>query len=114
MSKSNLANIFEYNYVLLVKKTIVLDIDETLVFASTNSNELKKIDDVIFIKMARFGSPIKALLSFRPYLIYLLDELSKEFEIILYTCGTAAYAKAFAESVERKGEKQYFDHILSL
>ncbi len=47
-------------------------------------------------------------------MIKMLEELSKDFEIILYTCGTAPYAAAFAESVEKAGKKQFFDHILSL
>jgi hypothetical protein len=42
--------------------------------------------------MTRFGGQAKAFLSFRPYLYEMLDELSKDFELILYTCGTASYA----------------------
>jgi TFIIF-interacting CTD phosphatase-like protein len=72
------------------------------------------VDDTIFIKVARFGGLVKAYLSFRPNLIQMLEELSQDFEIILYTCGTAAYAQAFSESVEKRAKKQYFDHILSI
>ena len=81
---------FWFNYI--EKKTIVFDIDETLVLASVNRSELKQVDDTIFIKMTRFGGQAKAFLSFRPYLYEMLDELSKDFELILYTCGTASYA----------------------
>ena len=99
-------------------KTIVFDIDETLVYATTNRLEVKQpssIDDTIFIKMTRFGGMIKAFLSFRPYLVNMLDILRDHFELILYTCGTASYAAAFAEAVERiGGGKRYFDHVLSL
>ena len=49
--------------------------------------------------MTRFGGQAKAFLSFRPYLHEMLDELSKDFELILYTCGTASYAACFAEAV---------------
>lgn len=52
----------------LEKKTVVLDIDETLVYATTNRAELKHIDETIFIKMTRFGGSVKAFLSYRPYL----------------------------------------------
>lgn len=84
----------------LEKKTIVFDIDETLVLATTNRADLKGfVDETIFIKMTRFGGQAKAFLSFRPYLHEMLDELSKDFELILYTCGTAAYAACFAEAV---------------
>lgn len=98
----------------LEKKTLVLDIDETLVYATTNRNELRSIDETIFIKMTKFGASVKAYLSYRPYLFQMLDILRNHFELILYTCGTASYAQAFAESVEKNGGKKYFDHVLSL
>ncbi|CDW88199.1 nli interacting factor-like phosphatase family protein [Stylonychia lemnae] len=101
-----------YRKVTKKKKTIVFDIDETLVLATTNPKELKSIDDQIFIKMTRFGGSARAYLSFRPYLHDMLDELSKDFELILYTCGTASYAQVFAEAVQKK--RKYFNHILSL
>eukprot|EP00347_Sterkiella_histriomuscorum_P003489 403364102 len=94
------------------KKTIVFDIDETLVLATCKEKDLKAVDDQIFIKMTRFGGSCKAYLNFRPYLFDMLDELSKDFELILYTCGTASYAQVFAESVQRK--RKYFNHVLSL
>lgn len=64
--------------------------------------------------MTRFGASVKAFLSYRPYLFQMLDILKEHFEIILYTCGTASYAAAFSESVEKNGGKKYFDHVLSL
>jgi hypothetical protein len=42
----------------------------------------------------------------------MLDELSKDFELILYTCGTASYAQCFADAVEKN--RKYFNHILDL
>jgi TFIIF-interacting CTD phosphatase-like protein len=44
----------------------------------------------------------------------MLDALLPDFELILYTCGTTSYAASFAEAVEKRGKKKYFDHILSL
>jgi Dullard-like phosphatase family protein len=98
----------------LEKKTLVLDIDETLVYATTNRTELRHVDETIQIKMTKFGAGVKAYLSYRPYLFEFLDALRNHFELILYTCGTAAYAAAFSESVEKNGGKRYFDHVLSL
>ena len=37
------------------KKTIVFDIDETLVLATIERQELKQIDETIVMKMTRFG-----------------------------------------------------------
>lgn len=42
-------------YFFIEKKTIVFDIDETLVLATINKTELKQVDETIFIKMTRFG-----------------------------------------------------------
>lgn len=42
----------------------------------------------------------------------MLDELSKDYELILYTCGTASYAQCFAEAVQKT--KKYFNHVLCL
>ena len=92
----------------------MLDIDETLVYATTNRSELRVVDETILIKMTKFGGSVKAFLSYRPHLFEMLDILRNHFELILYTCGTAAYAAAFAESVEKNGGKKYFDHVLSL
>jgi hypothetical protein len=44
----------------------------------------------------------------------MLDKLYEHFELILYTCGTASYAAAFSEAVEKHGGKRYFDHILNI
>ena len=78
--------------IIIEKKTIVFDIDETLVYATTDRSEVKTVDETIFVKVTRFGGSAKAYLSFRPFLYEMLDELSKDFELILYTCGTASYA----------------------
>ena len=78
--------------VIIEKKTLVLDIDETLVYATTNRNDLRHIDETIFIKMTKFGASVKAYLSYRPFLFQFLDILKQHFELILYTCGTASYA----------------------
>ncbi|CDW85606.1 nli interacting factor-like phosphatase family protein [Stylonychia lemnae] len=98
----------------LQKKTIVFDIDETLVYATQNRSELKKLDEIIFIKTTKFGGMVKAYLSYRPFLFEMLNILVEDFELILYTCGTGSYASSFAESVERNGGRRYFDHILCI
>lgn len=103
----------KYNLLIFIeKKTIVFDIDETLVHSTTNRNELTTIDEVISIKTTRFGGQCRAFLSFRPFLYEMLDELSKYFELILYTCGTESYAACFAEAVQK--HRKYFNHVLSL
>lgn len=62
---------------------------------------MNSIDTTIRIKVNRFGGAQKAYLSFRPFVFEMLDELYQHFELILYTCGTAAYAAAFSEAVHK-------------
>ncbi len=66
-----------YHYIPLEKKTIVLDIDETLVYASHNFSEIPSgsLDTTIRIKINKYGGAQKAYLSFRPYLFEMLGEL---------------------------------------
>lgn len=59
--------------ILSERKTIVFDIDETLVHATEKQNALKRVDCSILIKTTRFGGMAKAFLSFRPYLFQMLD-----------------------------------------
>lgn len=92
----------------------MFDIDETLVYATQNRNSLKKIDEVIFIRMTKFGGMFKAFLSYRPHIFEMLNILHEHYELILYTCGTGSYASAFAESIDKNGGKRYFDHVLCL
>jgi TFIIF-interacting CTD phosphatase-like protein len=112
----------------------VLDIDETLVYATESAKEmpLDSLDTKIRIKVNRYKGGVKAYLSFRPYLIEMLMELEPDFELILYTCGTKEYARAFNDAVHKlffnkyashyyssvtshnKHDFQFFDHILSL
>jgi len=56
------------SFFYIEKKTLVLDIDETLVYATTNRNDLRIIDETIYIKMSKFGASVKAYLSYRPFL----------------------------------------------
>lgn len=93
----------------LEKKTIVFDIDETLVFASETRLDIPQdsIDTAIYIKVNRYGKYQKAYLSFRPNLFEMLNVLHEEFELILYTCGTKQYASAFNEAVHKAYNKKF-------
>jgi len=90
---------------LVEKKTIVFDIDETLVYAGISQGDFQNTDSIdtkIMIKVTRFGGSQKAYLSFRPYLLEMLNELHTDFELILYTCGTKSYSSSFVEAVLKK------------
>jgi len=91
----------------------VLDIDETLLFATPDKSLLTKIDKKISFRLKDNRLNLSYLyVSYRPYVLEMLKILSKDYEIILFTTGTAEYAWKVAQSLQ-KGEK-YFDHVLSV
>ncbi|TNV85823.1 hypothetical protein FGO68_gene8216 [Halteria grandinella] len=92
------------------RKTIVFDIDETLVLASSKPHSIQQDvppqqSNTTTIKFSggwrsASGEPDQmAYLIFRPYLLEMLIELYQDFEIILFTKGTLEYAQAFSKAV---------------
>lgn len=68
--------------------TLVLDLDETLVFYDENSE----------------------LLKFRPGLMAFLETLSKHYELVLFTASTKEYADKILKEIDPK--KAFFDYRL--
>ncbi len=50
-------------------------------------------------------------MSFRPFLFEMLNDLSKNFELILFTAGFKLYADTIVKEIQR--ERTYFDHVIS-
>ena len=71
--------------------TLVLDLDETLVYFKIKS-----------IK----GGTMRA----RPYLFGFLEEMGHYYELVIWTSATEAYANSLIDAVEY--EKKYFDYVL--
>jgi len=88
------------------KKTLVLDLDETLILA-TNKKPL--FNDTIITYYSR-GVPIKIYVKLRPFLKEFLEDMQEFYELIIYTSADKAYADAIIDYIERNG--QYFSHRL--
>ena len=73
--------------------TLVLDLDETLIHFKGNPN-----DDS------------SGLLQFRPYLSEFLLNISKFYELVVFTAATKDYADPIIEAIEKKG--QFFEYRL--
>jgi len=71
--------------------TLVLDLDETL----------------IHLKINKDG---KGVITFRPGLFDFLEEMSKLYELVLFTCGTQQYAEPIIAAIEKK--RTFFDYKL--
>ena len=71
------------------KKTIILDLDETLIHCNENQNDDYDVKVPVNFPTGEF---IEAGINIRPYAKELLLELSKEFEVIVFTASHSCYA----------------------
>jgi CTD small phosphatase-like protein 2 len=85
------------------KKTLVLDLDETLIYAQMNSSDrLPSIGD------KNEARSMKVMI--RPYAEEFLKEMSKEFEILIFTAAEKTYAESMINLLDPK--QQYVSYIL--
>mmetsp|Transcript_13943 Transcript_13943/g.11918 ORF Transcript_13943/g.11918 Transcript_13943/m.11918 type:complete len:257 (-) Transcript_13943:179-949(-) len=89
------------------KKTIVFDLDETLIHC--NENTSMPCDVILPIKFPH-GEVIEAGINVRPYAIECLQELSKYFEIIIFTASHSCYANVVLDYLDP--ENKYIQHRL--
>ena len=82
---------------LLDKKTIVFDLDETLIHC--NENTTMPADIVLPIQFPG-GQIIEAGINIRPYARECLEELSKHFEIIVFTASHSCYANEVLDHLD--------------
>ena len=70
------------------KKTLVLDLDETLVHSSFNASENAQIMIPINVE----SNPCNIYVQVRPGVSYFIEEASKIFEVVIYTASLSKYA----------------------
>lgn len=87
------------------KKTLVLDIDGTLI--CTNTRNLRA--EVTCRNFAKEKKGLIASLHVRPFALQLMQVLSAFYEIIIFTFGTAAYANLVADYLDP--DKNYIEYI---
>jgi CTD small phosphatase-like protein 2 len=86
------------------KKTLVLDLDETLIYAQMNATK-ERLPTIGDKSEAR---SMKVMI--RPYAEEFLKEMSKEFEIIIFTAAEKNYAESMINLLDPK--QQYVSYIL--
>ena len=79
------------------KKTIIFDLDETLIHC--NENASIQSDVVLPIKFPH-GDIIEAGINIRSYAAEALEELSKHFEIIVFTASHSCYANVVLDYLD--------------
>lgn len=90
-----------------LKKTLILDLDETLIHADID-NIYPECDFQIEIELNQIKALIKIIL--RPYLYDLLEYASEFFNIIIFTAGTKDYADKIIDYIDPN--KKYIKHRL--
>lgn len=79
-----------YEYIFrIVKKTVVFDLDETLIHC--NENQTLKADTYIPITFPS-GDSVSAGINIRPFAKWILVALSELCEVIIFTASHACYA----------------------
>jgi len=82
------------------KYTLILDLDETLIYSQRNiSYKLKKKENIN-----------KKRIIFRPGLREFLKEMKKIFELIIFSSGTVDYVNPIVEIIE--SDEKFFDFVL--
>ena len=83
------------------KYTLVLDLDETLVYLMQNN---------IYVKEEGKVGDGKHTLIFRPGLIDFLKKMRPLFELVIFSFGTYEYVNNVIKIIEKKGK--FFEHVL--
>lgn len=86
------------------KKTLIMNLDETLIFCCKNL----KGDAAISFKYK--DKQIKANINLRPHLAEFLEEVSKSFELILFSSSHKCYVNAVLKVIDP--ENKYFKYII--
>ena len=81
------------------KPTLIFDLDETLIHCNENSN--MPCDVLLPIKFPN-GTVVKAGVNIRPYARECLEELSKDFELIVFTASHECYANVIVDYIDKK------------
>jgi len=89
------------------KKTLVFDLDETLIHCNESSDMPSDVKLTI-----RFpgGESVEAGINVRPYALECLKELSNHFEIVVFTASHGCYANVVLDYLDPKN--QYIHHRL--
>ncbi|KAJ4879965.1 Haloacid dehalogenase-like hydrolase (HAD) superfamily protein [Raphanus sativus] len=82
------------------KRTIILDLDETLVHSTTQIPGVR-YDFMVMVKMESGVMPIFVVK--RPGLTEFLERLGESFQVVVFTAGLEDYASQVLDKIDRKG-----------
>jgi len=89
------------------KKTLIFDLDETLIHCNESSSV---VSDVVLPIKFPHGEVIEAGINVRPYAFEILKELSQYYEIVIFTASHSSYANVVLDYLDP--QNQYIQHRL--
>ena len=97
------------------KYTLVLDLDETLIYSVSTSNiltvnKLKKMDNLLF---HYFENCNHIFVYYRPHITYFLQEMSKYFDICIFTNGSKTYTNMVVTMINSMTSNTYISRWYS-
>ncbi len=78
------------------KKTLVLDLDETLIHCYEN---LEMETDLV-LSMTVDGSKVKVGVNIRPHVMTFLKRMARKYEIVIFTASHESYANAILDELD--------------
>lgn len=97
------------NLIIIIEKLVVFDLDETLVHCIYNDQDIDEADVFLDIKMPN-GKTANTGFNIRPYWKEMIEEIQKDWEIVVFTASCKNYADAILDYMDP--EDKYFHHRL--
>jgi RNA polymerase II subunit A small phosphatase-like protein len=81
------------------KKTLVLDLDETLVHSTFEPTD----DSDLVVRVTIEGSNYNVYVKMRPGLDEFLEEVAEYYEVVVFTASMAKYADPVLDRIDKRG-----------
>lgn len=96
------------------RKTLFLDLDETLVHCLDNT----ECEPDLKLKVMIEGEAVDVDITIRPYALTFLKKVSKKWEVVVFTASHKSYADAILDEIDPEGElvhhRLYREHCLHI
>jgi len=85
------------------RKTLVLDLDETLVYSSTSPLEGVRADFVVDVELSKIAQVHRVHVHKRPGLEVFLKEMAQVYELVVFTASISEYASPVIDQLDKIG-----------
>jgi Dullard-like phosphatase family protein len=94
-----------------IKKTLFLDIDETMIHCLDERDGHQDSEVVIRIPLDEYGDYADAGVNIRPHLVECLRQANELYQVVAFTASDSQYANAILDHIDPK--KELIQHRLS-